>query len=168
MQPSDAFLALAQFSLALAGFTGVVIAFGWRDDEWHAADAFRTWRALVTSLACAFLSLVPIGLELLGVQGAAVWRWSSAAFSAYALVWARFDAPEHWRLRSELREVVPVWGPWLLYGLGLLMWTSQILNALGVWYEPQPGVLFAGLLLFLLLPALIFARIPFVRPKRSR
>jgi hypothetical protein len=66
MQPTDALLALAQFSLALAGFTGVVIAFGWRDDEWHAADAFRTWRALVTSLACAFLSLVPIALDCSG------------------------------------------------------------------------------------------------------
>lgn len=165
MQPTDALLALAQFSLALAGFTGVVIAFGWREDEWHAADAFRTWRALVTSLACAFLSLVPIALELLGLKGEAVWRWSSAVFAVYSVIWAFFDARGHWRLRAELRQVVPVWGPGLLYALGTIMWISQILNAFGVGFAPQPGVYFAGLLLFLLLPALIFARIPFVRPK---
>lgn len=53
MDPNDALLALAQFFLALAGFTGVVVTFGLRGDEWHPADFFRTWRALVSSLGAA-------------------------------------------------------------------------------------------------------------------
>jgi hypothetical protein len=37
-----------------------VISFGWREEPWHAADAFRTLRALDSSLGAAFSALVPI------------------------------------------------------------------------------------------------------------
>lgn len=146
MAATEALLALAQFSLALAGFTGVVIAFGWRGGDWHAADSFRIWRALFTSLGAAFLSLVPVAIELLGVEGEAVWRWSSAAFAFYAILWASFDAPRHWRMRAVLRGVVPAWGPGLLYAIAACIFVAQVLNVFGVWFAPQPGV-------------------PFVRPK---
>ena len=52
-----------------------------------------------------------------------------------------------------------------LLALASVLVVAQVLNALGVWFAPQPGVYFVGLLVYLLLPALIFARIPFVRPK---
>ena len=165
MAATEALLALAQFSLALAGFTGVVIAFGWRGGDWHAADSFRIWRALFTSLGAAFLALVPVAFELLGVEGEALWRWSSGVFALYAIVWASLDAPRHWRLRAVLRGVVPSWGPGLLYTIAAGIFAAQVLNVLGVWYAPQPGVYFLGVLVYLLLPALIFARVPFVRPK---
>jgi len=166
VEANDALLALAQFSLALAGFTGVVITFGLRGDDWHAADSFRTWRALVSSLGAAFLCLVPIALQLLGVAGEAVWRWSSAVFSLHSIGWVLLDAPQHWRHRATIRGVIPGWGPAILYPGAAVIFSAQLINALGVWWRPQAGVYFLGLVGFLILPAVIFARIPFVRPKR--
>jgi hypothetical protein len=164
MEATEALLGLAQFALALAGFTGVVIAFGWRGGEWHAADAFRTWRALNSSLGAAFLALVPVALEQLGVHGEPLWRWSSLVICLYTVCWVSLDAPRHWRLRAELRAVIPAWGPRLLYASVAVIFAAQALNGLGLWWAPQPGVYFVGLIVFLLLPALIFGRIPFVRP----
>ena len=166
MDPNDALIALAQFALALAGFTGVVISFGWSDEDWHAADAFRTLRALIASLGAAFLALVPIAIQVFGVTGEPVWRWSSAVFALHSVVWFATDAPRHWRKREELQGVIPAWGPIALYAAAVPIFVAQVLNALGVWFAPQPGVYFVGLLIFLLLPATIFARIPFVRPPR--
>jgi O-antigen/teichoic acid export membrane protein len=166
LDATDALLALAQFSLALAGFTGVVISFGMRDGEWHAADAFRTRRALISSLGAAFLCLVPVAIQLFGIEGAALWRASSTLFSLYSVLWIAVDARRHWRGRREIAEVIPTWGPPMLYSGAAVIVTGQVLNSLGVWFAPQPGVYFLGLLAYLLLPAVLFARIPFVRPKR--
>jgi len=165
MVANDALLTLAQFSLALAGFTGVAIAFSWQGGAWHPADAFRTWRALASSLSAAFLALIPIALQLLGIDGDAVWRWSSAVFLAHSVGWTLIDAPRHWRNRAALKGVVPRSGAVVMYSIAAALTIAQALNASGALFRPQPGVYFCSLLVFLLLPAFIFARIPFVRPK---
>ena len=67
MIDTGAFQSLAEFGIALAGFTSVVVVFSRRDGEFHPADRFRILTALVPSLGAAFLALVPVGLDLMGL-----------------------------------------------------------------------------------------------------
>jgi len=157
---SDAFQSLAEFGIALAGFTSIVIVFGQRDGEFHPADRFRVFTALVLSLGAAFLALVPVGLDLVGVPSAAVWRASSLVLVVY-LGWYSVIAeirPAAARivLSSRLRN--------LFRTLRLAAIVSSILNASGVFFSPQAGVYFFAVLCPLAIGAIVFVRVVFIRP----
>jgi hypothetical protein len=160
---SDALIALAQFSLTLAGFIGALVAFVGRGGRWHPADSFRARRALSASLGVGFMAMLPLALGLFGVAGDALWRISSALAACYGAFWLGCDAPRYWRERAELRGVVPRWGAVAVYAsaLGVIAALGGLALAL---IPPGPGVYFASQLHALLLPAAVFARVPFVRP----
>jgi|SRR5215471_6580739 len=67
MPPGDALGIVAQISVALVGFTGVVVAFAARaSHQWSRADRFRLQMLLTTSVMPLVFSLV--GLSLLAMD----------------------------------------------------------------------------------------------------
>ena len=85
MQGADAFLTLAEFSIALAGFTSVVVVFANRGGEFSSIDRFRVQGALWSSLGPAVLAFAPIAFDLFGLSETGIWRASSALFCAYLI-----------------------------------------------------------------------------------
>lgn len=167
MDAFDTLLTLAEVSLGLAGFAGIVVVFGRGRDELPAADAFRLLALVGCSLGTLFLSLISVALGFLGVAEPGLWQWSSALFVAslvpvhvFAFVRVRRDV-------AEILEVVPVY----LLPIGVCLFVTnfiaQICNSLGVGWSPSFGVYFLGLLLYLGFAAVQFARMLFVRPSRS-
>lgn len=133
MQPSDALGIVAQVSVTLAGFAGIVVVFRPQSvHEWSPIDKFRL-RLLLTN------SALPLGYSLLGILLLAVdppvpgiWRWCSAlAFATQVTTFvmsgnpARKIPPEHFRSINK-----PVF-----YGIGALATVALVLQVLNfaVW-----------------------------------
>ena len=78
MQYSDTLSTIAEVSIALAGFTGVVAVLGRRSSGGWSSEELLQLRALVeTSLAALFVSFVPGMVSSAVGSETAVWRWSN-------------------------------------------------------------------------------------------
>jgi hypothetical protein len=161
---SGAFQSLAEFGIALAGFTSIVVVFSRRDGEFHEADRFRIRAALVPSLGAAFLALAPVGLELTGLSPSTVWRVSSLVLVA-AVAWDSVHTYRRFRrLPPEGRAVLS--STLISFGRALRLFAlvAGLLNATGMLFAPQPGVYFFAVLCPLLYGAIVFVNMVFVRP----
>ena len=165
MSALDALLTLAEFSLALAGFTGVVVIFGRGGGDWHPIDSYRIQVALWGSIGPAFLSLISVGLHMLGFVEDTLWRASSLLFILYVILVLGFMIPRLIRLDPDSRALLPLLALVLAPFLVLGTISAQVLNVLGVWFAPQPGVFFLGLIVLLAGGAFAFVRTVFVRPR---
>ena len=93
MEQSDILFALAEVSVAFAGFSGVVAAFGRRDPAtWSFAERVGFLTLVKVSLASLFFCVVPFGLATLHLSETYVWRIASALFVTYivvSIIWVR-------------------------------------------------------------------------------
>ena len=167
MPGEEIFLTAAEFAIAIAGFTSVVVVFVQRGSEWTPVDSIRVRGALWGSLGAAFFALVPSGLDLLGLSGQILWRVSSGLFAAYVAI-PRVGSRD--TLRSgdeETRQTLEASGRFVLVLLGFGTLLVHVANAIGLGFEPQAGVYFLGLFLYLVMAATMFVRIIFLRPGSS-
>ena len=164
MADSAAFQTLAEFGIALAGFTSIVVVFRRGGEQLHPADHFRVFSALMPSLVGAFLALVPVGLDQLGLPPATMWRVASivlagAAFSLVATI------------TIQLRRLPPEASALLFRPLGIFLRilvgfsaVGGLANATGALAPPQGGLYFFAVLLLLITGAIVFVRMVFIRP----
>ena len=75
---ADAFSTITEFAVALAGFSGIVVAIAHRGGTFPPVDRYRTLTLLAYSLSAAFGSLLPLAVESLGISGDEVWRIAGA------------------------------------------------------------------------------------------
>ena len=169
MSSLDPFLTVAEIALGLTGFTGIVVVFGRRPGERVRADAYRLIMLLVPSLGALFLSLIPAGLQLVGMSDAGVIRLSSGLMAVYNLGSSLALAPRARRIYREARALFSGWMTAFVAVGTVVNVTIQALNSF-VLAHPSAGIYFFGLLWFLLFGSLQFARLLFIRPgpgKRS-
>ena len=160
----DALLTLAEFSIALVGFTGVVVVFGSRPGGWHPMDRYRVSIILWCSIGPAFFSLFPIGFEMLGLQGSALWRLCSLLLALFG-VGAALAASFHFRQLDADSKSLQSGTMFVFNRLGIaLVLIAQVLNSLGIWFDPGPGPYFLGLVFILFVAAYVFARMVLIRP----
>ena len=82
MQYDDTLATIAEVSVALAGFTGVVAVLGRRSSGGWSREELLQLRALVeTSLTAFFVSFVPGIVNSTVDTEVAVWRWSNGALA---------------------------------------------------------------------------------------
>ena len=164
MAGEDAFLTIAEFAMALAGFTSVVVIFSRRGEGWKPVDAFRIRAALWGSLGAGFFALIPSGLRLVGVSGQPLWRVSSSLFAVFIAVTIVDSLHRLHKLDSESRLLLGPIAPRAMPLLIIIALLLQLANAVGAGFEPQPGAYFFGLLLLLLGGVIAFVRTLFIRP----
>lgn len=159
MSETDALVAIAEISIAFAGFSGIVAALRARGDDWHAWDVWRTAALLIISLGTVVFCFLPLALHYFGVTPPALWRISSGVVAAYAVgnvVSTYHTRPSDFTEAPFHRQVGPA-----IYGLAALNVIAQVLNALG------PGsfaLYFLGLLLAVVMAAIQFTAIVLIRP----
>ena len=69
---------IAQVTITLLGFTGIVVVFGKRGiTEWTPTDRLRFYALVAPSLTAFFCSFVPELVSLLGYETLTVWRISN-------------------------------------------------------------------------------------------
>jgi hypothetical protein len=158
MKAADALSALAEVSVAFAGFSGIVTAFRQRDPgQWSGLDRFRFRFMVEFSLATLALSLFPFFVSELGFSEARVWTLSSLVlgFGAFSYL-----------VRSALRlhplvvagEPVSVRLAAVSVAVGIAITISALLNAAG-WFAEPSGVYLAGVGGCLFVSSAMFARL---------
>jgi hypothetical protein len=167
LEAFDTLLTLAEVSLGLAGFAGIVVVFGRGPGVLAPADSFRLLLLVGCSFGTLFLSLIPIALGFLGVPEPDLWGWSSAIMVVGVVPAHVVGVLRMRQIREEILEVAPI----RLLGLAAFLLAAnlvaQVCNSLGVGSLPMFGVYLFGLLLYLLFAAIQFARMLFVRPGGS-
>lgn len=116
------------------------------------------------SLGGAFLAWVPVGLDLAGFPPTAVWRVSSLVLVAAVVSDEVHGSIRLRRLSPEARVILSSGLTVFLRALRLFAFVAGLLNATGILFDPQPGAYFFAVLCPLLMGAVVFVRIVFVRP----
>ena len=103
MDYSETLIGIAEISVALAGFTGVAVAFGSRDrGTWHPGDRMRLNFLLESSLSAGGFAL--LSLVLLNVfpeSETTAWAIGSFSWSSF-MVWSLYSS--HLRIRKNRLE----------------------------------------------------------------
>ncbi|RIL06417.1 MAG: hypothetical protein DCC71_06820 [Proteobacteria bacterium] len=158
MKAAEALSALAEVSVAFAGFSGIVTAFRQHNlGEWSRLDRFRFRFMIEFSLATLALSLLPFFLSELGLSEPRVWSMSSVVLGAGALFYL---------VRSALRlRPLVVAGEPVSRGLaavsvavGIGVTASALANAAG-FFSAAAGVYLAGVGGCLFVSSAMFARL---------
>jgi len=156
MESEGILTTLAEVGIAIAGFSGIVVALQHRSGDWSETDKVRFSMLLQVSLAGVFSSLIPMLLHLISPTKTFVWGWSSGLWLAYILASLVYRVPRIQRAASgdpEPRSKFMVAYMLSTVALSVLL---QIANL--AWLRaPWPHVL--TVLLSLLLASLLFVRL---------
>ena len=149
-------IGVSEIAIALAGFTGVVVAFGSRSSgAWHPGDRLRLTFLLEASLTAIGFALLALLLINSPIPESIAWTVSSA-------LWAVFMIGSLWFSRKKItssREShgdIDHWSNRLIATMFLVLVFVQIANAI-LWHDFYPFL--AALLLNLAGAAMQFARL---------
>ena len=163
-EASDLLSTIVEFSIGLAGFSGIVGIFINRSGQWIYVDRFRVTNLLLMSLTPGFLSFISLGLLPI-VDGAIE---ISAAIFATTIVLLLTFIP---RARSRVPEIdrplvgLRIFVPMSLTFVVLLI--LQTLIAVSVIDSYEFTVYYYSLVVMLLLAVIQFARLILARPHAS-
>jgi len=163
MSETETLVGLAELSVGLAGFAGIVAALR-RGTSWHPADGFRMWLLLTVSLSVSAIALVSAGLSLAAVDPDVPWRCGSALHVAGEAVWIPFFVRRLRGVEAHWRVVFRPFFAVLMGVLCMIALLAQLSNAAGWPYRPSSVVFFLALLVPLGLSAATFADLLLVRP----
>ena len=93
MEISSAFETMAELSIAVAGFAGIIVVLGERIDQLHPADRLRLWWLLSNSAGGVVLGLLPSVLDSAFVHESTIWRVWSACYLVVGAVWLGVSLP---------------------------------------------------------------------------
>jgi hypothetical protein len=158
VQAAEALAALAEVSVAFAGFSGIVTAFRRHNPgDWSHLDRFRLRFMVEFSLATLALSLLPFFLSEFGLPESEVWSLASLFLGGGALFYL---------IRSVVRlHPVIVAGEPVNHGLafvsvavGIVITVAAFANSLGFFSHPS-GVYLAGVGGCLFVSSAMFAQL---------
>ena len=122
MDYQDLLQTLAEVSVALAGFSGVVSVFGRRHTgDWDPADRLHLSFMLETSLAVLFLSLLPFALLSVELSPRPTWTIMSGVMAAYLVVTFGAATYRYRRLSRDQRT-----GLGRIYGFAMTLGDSSV------------------------------------------
>lgn len=132
MTSNEDLFIIAELSVALAGFSGVVVGLRRRTGALSRQDVFGMIHILTSSGTAMVFSLLPSVLQAAGVGGAAAWRTTSLALgllvTVASLAWASAGR------RTRPRYPVTFWGfvsTGLVVGISLLLTSSGLFEYAG-------------------------------------
>ncbi len=161
MEGSDELLTIAELAVGLAGIAGLVVAFT-RHGRLFPVDRFRFIVLFSQALFVATLAFVPFGFHHAGRAGPALWSASSGVM-VVLMVCTAWWVRVHLHPEFSPEERPPKWFYVALYGPATFNLLLQIANFVG--WPMESGVLsyLVGLLLWLSVPALLFASLVLYR-----
>ena len=155
----DSFATLTEFSVAIAGFSGIAIAIGARGRSISSLTQFRNRNLLTFSIGAAFGSVLPPLMGHLGLSDTSIWTYSSGLFAVIILpiVIGPFIART---ALSPAERKATSWLIWIVSIVGTsLAGIAQLLNIVGVFGAPGPGPLYAAIVWTILMATIQFYRV---------
>ncbi len=158
---------IIEFSIGLAGFSGIVAVYAGRDGRWSPVDRFRSANLISAALIPGFVAFITLGLGIVVDEPAMLWRMASALLGIAVGVTMVPPFTGRRLLPASERRLINPYVFVLLVGGSLLNALVQLVNAAGVVAPPAFAVLYFGLVWQLGVGAIQFARIIFVRPSAA-
>ena len=164
MSEQETLTSVAEFAIALAGFSGVVVALGKQPGRWAPADRYRLLNVLTFAFSSGFMAYLPMGLAHAGLSGSPLWRASSGFFLCFWVIGAAINIPRIRSLPNDVRAVLHPVVRQIAYTTFAIANLVLLLNTLGFGFRPQFSAYFLGLVILLLNGSIQFTRILFARP----
>ena len=171
MDPAGTLEAMAQVSVTLAGFSGLVVAFRTGSastlDRWLPRERLIFWLLLVATFSALFFSLLPLALLAFALAEELVWRSSSLLLGVFLASALGAAVRANLRLTQEGHpSVIPrVWAAGVtLSASGVLL---ELANGLGLFAVRSFGVYLLGPLLLLGMGCLMFVAFLIYPSRRS-
>lgn len=154
----ESFSTLAEFAVAMAGFSGIVIALRARDGGVEPLVWFRNLCLLTWALGAAFGSLGPGLMASLGLPAESAWAGSSAVLALVCVMLMAVPLVARHRLDDADRARLAryVWA--LALGGNGLAAGLLLANAFGTLGPSGPGPVYGGILWLLAFATLLFVR----------
>jgi len=161
----DSLQTIAEISIGLAGFSGLVVALRKGSGPLDDIQKYRLRILFSLSFGAMFLSLLPDTLVSFGVPDERLWFASSAAIFAYSFLFIA------WWIMSS-RRVAPIapeifnWRAFSTMATGhTIVLLLQLAVMLGFLENRAPGVIALGLIWYLIHAAQQFVRMLFIQPR---
>lgn len=155
----DSFATLTEFSVAIAGFSGIAIAIGARDGRVSSLTQFRNRNLLSFSIGAAFGSVLPPLMSHLGLSDTSTWRYSSGLFALITVLLVTQPFIARAGLSLSERKATS-WLIWIVSIVGTsIAGIAQLLNVVGFFGDPGPGPLYAAIVWTLLMATIQFYRL---------
>lgn len=156
MDVVELLIGIAEIAVALAGFTGIVVAFGSRSQgAWHPGDRLRLVFLLEASLTAAAFALLALLAVFSGISEPLAWSLLSGLWAAY-MVWSLWMSRRRINLNQDEHGDVDKVANRLTGLLFALLILLQVANVL--WWQ-QFYLFLAAILLNLAGAAMQFARL---------
>jgi hypothetical protein len=158
-------IGIAEISIALTGFAGVVIVLGRRSSgPWPLADQFQLRSLIENGLLVVLAALLPFAVLLHTPEPSVIWRVSSGIFGAAGGAHAFIiQGRRQRRLRSHPEEdsnsLFPIAWAGILVPISAAVHGALLLNAAGVVFHGTFGPYLYGLLWDLCMGAVFFVRL---------
>jgi hypothetical protein len=164
----DSLQTIAEISIGLAGFSGLVVALREGSGSLDDIQKYRLRILFSLSFGAMFLSLLPDTLMNFGVQDERVWIGSSAAIFTYSLLFIAW-----WIVSSRrMARIAPEIFNWMAFSTmatgHTIVLLLQLAIVLGFLENRAPGVIALGLIWYLIHAAQQFVRMLFVQPRESQ
>jgi hypothetical protein len=153
LQASDVLTVVAEISIALAGFTGIVVAYRQRGVEEF--ELIRQRFMLGVACVTLFFALLPFLPHHLGVAPSGTWLFSSAVM---AVGFGLLTLLTYFRTRAQLNRLSFVWF-WAYVSGSAVFSGIAIVNTAGVLGHASPGLYLAGLGWLLFFSISLFVRL---------
>lgn len=143
MNPQDALASIAEIAIGLAGFSGLVAAFGQRPGHsWRGDQKARIVFLVILSFGMITSALLPAAISGLSDEPAMVWGLPMVAQGSLSLIllvcWIVLSRRHHYELQFPLVSIPILTGAaalqvlMLLSGLGLILPYSSALFVFGL------------------------------------
>lgn len=156
MQASDVLTVIAEISIALAGFTGIVVAYRQRGvEEFEPHELIRLRFMLGIACVTLFFALLPFLPHHLGAGPDGTWLFSSALMAVGFVLLALLTFS---RTRAQLHRLSFVWF-WTYVSGNAAFACVAIANTAGAVGHASPGLYLAGLGWLLFFSISLFVRL---------
>jgi hypothetical protein len=134
----ETLIGIAELAVALAGFTGVAVAFGSRDHgSWHPGDQLRLSFLLESSLTAAgFALLTLVLLHLFPESNTLPWIVASLLWASF-MPWSLYSSHRRVRNNLERHGDIDQFANRVVFSIFALLIVAQIGNAL-IWKDFAP------------------------------
>ena len=154
---SDLLGHIVEFSIGLAGFSGVVAVFSTYRSEWVELHRWRIRNLLLFSIGPGFLALIALGLLKI-LDETVAWRIATFTSAIYALIVFFFAFRSRAALSENERAQIST-GAFMFFTLLLSVSSfAQVIAAVGLITEYSSSAFYFGLILILLIGIYQFFR----------
>jgi hypothetical protein len=161
MEGGDELSVLAEIAVALAGFSGIVVAVQSRERA-HPWDTYRAAALLITGFAMLVAALLPSAIHSFGLAGPSLWRLSSALCALICLACAvpmLRVTPRDFTSSPYYRLITPT-----IIGAAVVSIVAYSINALALGTMGSFSLFYLGLLMNIPSTALQFLAVVVIRP----